>query len=159
MSDERERDETNEEWDLDEQWEVVAEVGSDEEATLIAGYLQANDVPAQVESLRFHQEPVNFGRMGEVHVRVPVARREEALRLLSDRETAGLGAEADAAEAATEGTDPDSVRTTQDAGDLAGEPRPGGDVRPEGGRGDVQREARSAEDTATSVGPDGEPRR
>jgi hypothetical protein len=105
-------------WHLDETWEVVATVGTDEEATVLAGYLRANQIPAQVESLRFHQEPVNFAALGEVRVRVPREQRQEALRLLSDREVDDLGAEADEAERATEGLPPETVPPGE-----GGEPR------------------------------------
>ncbi|HEX2163682.1 MAG TPA: hypothetical protein VHM02_07010 [Thermoanaerobaculia bacterium] len=92
----------DEDWELDETWEVVATVGTDEEANLLAGYLRTSDVPAEVESLRFHQEPVNFGSLGEVRVRVPMEHRAAALELLSARQTEGLAAEAEAAERAGE---------------------------------------------------------
>lgn len=113
MSDEREQ--SQEEWDLDESWEIVSTVGTDEEANILAGYLRANEVPAQVESLRFHQEPVNFGSLGEVRVRVPMEYREQALRLLSDREVADLSTEAEVAERATEAAGPEGGRAEQAA--------------------------------------------
>lgn len=94
-----------------DEWEVVRTVGTEEEARLIVGYLEANDLPAQMESVRFNQEPVNFGDMSQVRVRVPMEHRAEALKLLSDRETTDLSAEADIAERATEGTDPDDYPT------------------------------------------------
>ena len=90
--------------DDDLQWETVRSVGTEEEATLIVGYLRANDIPAQMESVRFNQEPVNFGDMSDVRVRVPDEFKQQALELLSDRETQDLGAEAEAAERATEGS-------------------------------------------------------
>jgi hypothetical protein len=113
VSDEREQNQ--EEWNLDESWEVVSTVGTDEEANILAGYLRANELPAQVESLRFHQEPVNFGGMGEVRVRVPMEHREQALRLLSEREVADLSAEADVAERATEAAGPEGGTAGQAA--------------------------------------------
>jgi len=64
-------------------WEIVRTVGTDEEATLIRGFLESEGIAAQVESLVFHQEPVTFGRLGEVRVRVPAAQSEEARRLLA----------------------------------------------------------------------------
>jgi hypothetical protein len=70
----------------DQQWVIVRTVGTEEEAAVIEGYLRALDVPAQVESLLFHQEPVTFGRLGEVRVRVPAERRTEAERLLAERD-------------------------------------------------------------------------
>lgn len=111
MSDEREQNQ--EDWDLDESWEVVSTVGTDEEANILAGYLRANEVSAHVESLRFHQEPVNFGGLGEVRVRVPMEQREEALRLLSAREVTDLSAEAEVAERATEAGGPEGGKAGQ----------------------------------------------
>jgi len=64
-------------------WEIVTTVGSDEEATLVAGYLEAAGIPAEIESLLFHQEPVSFGRLGEVRVRVPADQLEAARRVLA----------------------------------------------------------------------------
>lgn len=94
-----------------EEWEVVRTLGTEEEARIIVGYLEANDVPAQMESVRFNQEPVNFGDMSEVRVRVPGEHRAAADELLAARETADLAAEAEIAERATEGIDPDDVPT------------------------------------------------
>jgi hypothetical protein len=85
-----------------EEWKIVRIVGSDEEATLIAGYLDGCGVPTEVESLLFHQEPVTFGRMGEVRIRVPAERFAEAERLLAELNGAGLGEAADAAELESE---------------------------------------------------------
>lgn len=118
MSEDREerRDEVrDDDWSLDESWEVVATVGTDEEANILAGYLRANEVSAEVESLRFHQEPVNFGSLGEVRVRVPMEQRQEALRLLSEREVADLAGEAEAAERATEEAGPEGGTAAQAA--------------------------------------------
>lgn len=97
-------------------WEIVREVGTEEEATIIVGYLRANNVPAEVESVRFNQEPVNFGDMSEVRVRVPEEHRQAALALLSDREVADLAGEAEAAERAGE---------REAAEELPPPPRPG----------------------------------
>lgn len=71
---------------MSEGWEIVREVGTDEEATLIVGFLENQGVPARVDSLLFHQEPVTFGHLGEVRIRVPADRGEEARRLLAERD-------------------------------------------------------------------------
>ena len=63
-------------------FEIVRTVGTEEEASLIAGYLAADGIEATVESLLFHQEPVNFGRLGEVRVLVAAADAERARELL-----------------------------------------------------------------------------
>lgn len=70
---------------MSEGWEIVETVGTEAEAALIAGFLESRGLSAQVESLLFHQEPVTFGRLGEVRVRVPAADAELARRLLAER--------------------------------------------------------------------------
>lgn len=72
-------------------WEIVTTVGTDEEAALIAGLLEAAGIRAEVESLLFHQEPVNFGQLGEVRVRVPAADAEAARRILAESRSAAPG--------------------------------------------------------------------
>lgn len=71
---------------MTKEWPVVRIVGTDEEANLIAGYLQNQEIPAKVESLLFHQEPVNFGGLGEVRIHVAPEYEEQALRLLEERD-------------------------------------------------------------------------
>jgi len=61
-------------------------VGTDEEASLIDGYLESEGIAARVESLVFHQEPVTFGRLGEARILVPAGDAEKARRLLAERE-------------------------------------------------------------------------
>jgi len=70
-------------------WEIVTTVGTEEEAALVAGFLAAAGISAEVESLLFHQEPVNFGRLGEVRVLVPSAQLDAARAALAE---APLGA-------------------------------------------------------------------
>lgn len=64
-------------------WEIVTTVGTEEEAALVGGFLEAAGIPAEIESLLFHQEPVTFGRLGEVRVRVPADRLDEARAVLA----------------------------------------------------------------------------
>lgn len=73
---------------MSDEWETVRVVGTEEEAALLAGFLEESGIPSEVESLRFHQEPVNFGGLGEVRVKVPADRLDEAGRLLDEREAA-----------------------------------------------------------------------
>ena len=70
---------------MSEGWEIVETVGTEAEAALIAGFLESRGLSAQIESLLFHQEPVTFGRLGEVRVRVPAADAGLARRLLAER--------------------------------------------------------------------------
>ncbi|HLF57215.1 MAG TPA: hypothetical protein VI942_10255 [Thermoanaerobaculia bacterium] len=70
-------------------WEVVRTVGTEEEAALIAGYLEGAGIPARIESLLFHQEPVNFGKLGEVRVHVPASSLDAARAALDSSELPG----------------------------------------------------------------------
>lgn len=75
-------DETSDE----REWGTVKVVESNEEAILVAGYLNSNGIPAEVESLHVEELPVNLGGLGEVRVRVPADRLAEAQALLDASE-------------------------------------------------------------------------
>jgi hypothetical protein len=66
-------------------WEILDTVGTEQEALLIAGFLESRDVPVRIESLSFRQEPVTFGALAQVRIRVPQAYVAEARRLLESR--------------------------------------------------------------------------
>ena len=70
------------------EWGTARIVESNEEAVVVAGFLKSNGIPAEVESLHVEELPVNVGGLGEVRVRVPADRLNEALLLLeaTDRE-------------------------------------------------------------------------
>jgi hypothetical protein len=78
-------------------WDVVKIVGTEEEAALLVGFLQANDIEAAAESLLASEFPADFGRLGEVRVRVPVDRAAEAMALLNEREDVATGDEGEMA--------------------------------------------------------------
>ncbi len=85
-------------------WVVVSTAGTEEEASLMAGFLEAAGIVAQIESLRFHQEPVNFGPLGEVRVLVRAGDLEAARAALegaspSSSEDEDAGPESDEGEA------------------------------------------------------------
>jgi hypothetical protein len=63
----------------------IASVGSDDEARLLAGFLEAEGIPSEVESLRFNMEPVNVGTMSEIRVYVGAEDEHRALELLESR--------------------------------------------------------------------------
>jgi hypothetical protein len=65
------------------EWVVVASVGQDEEASLIAGLLQSRDIPCQVEGPSTTPWPENLGAFGMSRVLVPPDRAEEARRILA----------------------------------------------------------------------------
>ena len=85
------------------EWGTARIVESNEEAIVVAGFLKSNGIPAEVESLHVEELPVNVGGLGEVRVRVPADRLNEALSLLeaTDREepAGDSGDSDDAAEA------------------------------------------------------------
>ncbi|MEO8503492.1 MAG: hypothetical protein ABI609_06300 [Acidobacteriota bacterium] len=66
-------------------WEILETVGTEPEARLIAGFLESREVPVKVEVLAFRQEPVTFGALSQIHLRVPPEFVEEAKRLLQAR--------------------------------------------------------------------------
>jgi hypothetical protein len=79
-------------------WVEIASVGSEEEARLLAGFLESEGIPAEVESLRFSMEPVNLGTMSEIRVYVGAEDEHRALEILESRA--------------------DAFRTLPDAGNL-----------------------------------------
>ena len=64
----------------------IASVGTEDEASLLQGFLEAEGVPAQIENVKFHMEPINFGAMGEIRVFVTAEDEARALQLLRERE-------------------------------------------------------------------------
>ena len=73
-----------------ENWDIVETVGTEEEASLVAGFLEAEGIASQVESLLFHQEPATFGKLGEVRILVHVKDLERARRLIEERESGAV---------------------------------------------------------------------
>lgn len=70
----------------DGDWVEVASTGNDEEAGLIAGFLQANDIECEVEMPKGGSPwPENLGAFGMSKVMVPPARADEARRLIESR--------------------------------------------------------------------------
>lgn len=70
-------------------WIAVARVGTEDEARLIAGFLEAEGIASNVEVVRFNVEPVNFGDMSDVRVYVRSESEERAIQLISERRAAG----------------------------------------------------------------------
>lgn len=67
-------------------WVEIASTGSEDEATLITGFLEAEGIPAQVENVKFTMEPINFGTMGDIRVYVPAEHEQRAQELMRQRE-------------------------------------------------------------------------
>jgi hypothetical protein len=78
-------------------WDVVKIVGTEEEAAIVVGFLQASGIEAAYESLLASELPADFGRLGEVRVRVPAGRADEASALLNERENVATGDEGEMA--------------------------------------------------------------
>jgi formate dehydrogenase assembly factor FdhD len=68
-------------------WIEIASAGSEDEANLLVGFLDSEGIASQIENLKFHMEPVNVGKMGEIRVYVKTddeARAQELLKLRQD---------------------------------------------------------------------------
>lgn len=74
-------------------WEIAETVGTEEEASLVAGFLEAEGIASQIESLLFHQEPATFGKLSEVRILVHAADVERARQLIAAREDAEVPVE------------------------------------------------------------------
>ncbi len=80
------------------EWRIVRTVGTEEEAALIAGYLEAAGIESEIESLLFHQEPVTFGRLGEVRILVDAGALDAAEQALAAEEEGKAESALDVAE-------------------------------------------------------------
>jgi hypothetical protein len=67
-------------------WVEIASTGSDQEAELLHGFLEAEGIPAQIENVKFHMEPINFGTMGDIRIYVSAEDEQRAQALLKRRE-------------------------------------------------------------------------
>lgn len=97
-------------------WAVLETLGTEQEAMLAVGFLNAAGIDAVVEAVSGeHQEfPVNFGELGEFHVRVPPEQVDEARRVLAEQ------LEASEAAAAAEAEDVAAGGAASGAGDTPG---------------------------------------
>jgi hypothetical protein len=102
----------------DTAWVEIASVVTQTEARLIAGFLEAEGIPAQIESLKFTAEPVNLGAMAEIRVFVDATREADALRLLEERSENFESAESDESVLTDEGpaTIDDDAESAEDDG-------------------------------------------
>ncbi len=67
-------------------WVEIASMGTEDEATLLSGFLEAEGITAQIENVKFQMEPINFGAMGDIRVYVGAADEQRAHALLANRE-------------------------------------------------------------------------
>ncbi|HKI04089.1 MAG TPA: DUF2007 domain-containing protein [Thermoanaerobaculia bacterium] len=85
-----------------EDWEIVKIVSTEEEATIVVGFLQSSGIEAQVESLHASEFPTDLGDLALVRIRVPADQAEDAKALLNQREDVATGDEGDMAGAPLE---------------------------------------------------------
>jgi hypothetical protein len=69
-----------------EEWVEVAAAGDDEEAEIIAGLLESENIPCEIEGPSASPWPENLGGMGVSRVMVPADRAAEARALIAERE-------------------------------------------------------------------------
>lgn len=67
-------------------WVEIASTGTEDEATLLRGFLEAEGIPANIENVKFQMEPINFGTMGDIRIYVPSEHEQHAHELLRSRE-------------------------------------------------------------------------
>jgi hypothetical protein len=69
-------------------WVEIASCGTEDEANLIKGFLDAEGIAANIENVKFSMEPINFGTMGDIRVYVGAGNEVRAQELLRSREAA-----------------------------------------------------------------------
>ena len=67
-------------------WVEITSTGTEDEAKLVQGFLEAEGIPAQVESVRSDVTPANFGMLGDIRVYVQAEDEQRAMELLRSRE-------------------------------------------------------------------------
>lgn len=67
-------------------WVEIASTGSEDEAKLLQGFLDAQGIPAQIENVKFSMEPINFGTMGDIRIYVGAQDEDRVIALLRKRE-------------------------------------------------------------------------
>ena len=66
-------------------WVEIASVGGEDEARLLTGFLDAEGIPAQIESVKFTEAPTTFGSMGDIRIYVAAEDEQRALAMLRQR--------------------------------------------------------------------------
>ena len=68
------------------EWVEIAAAGDDEEAEIIAGLLESEGIPCEIEGPSASPWPENLGALGVSRVVVPADRAAEARALIAERE-------------------------------------------------------------------------
>lgn len=66
-------------------WVEIASTGTEDEAMLLHGFLEAEGITAQIENVKFQMEPINFGTMGDIRIYVGAEDEQRAHELLARR--------------------------------------------------------------------------
>jgi formate dehydrogenase assembly factor FdhD len=66
-------------------WVEITSTGTEDEAQLLKGFLDAEGIAAQIENVKFSMEPINFGTMGDIRVYVSSQDEARAQELLRQR--------------------------------------------------------------------------
>ena len=67
-------------------WVEIASTANSDEAQLIQGFLEAEEIDTQIEHAEASMMPTTFGTLGDVRVYVPAEDEQRALELLRQRE-------------------------------------------------------------------------
>jgi hypothetical protein len=66
-------------------WVEIASCGTEDEANLLRGFLEAEEIVAHIENVKFSMEPINFGTMGDIRIYVAENDEKRAMELLRQR--------------------------------------------------------------------------
>jgi len=67
-------------------WVEIASVGSEDEANLLRGFLEAEGIASQIENVKFTEAPTTFGAMGDIRIYVGEEDEQRALDLIKQRQ-------------------------------------------------------------------------
>ena len=67
-------------------WVEIASVGSEDEANLLRGFLEAEGIASQIENVKFTEAPTTFGAMGDIRIYVGEEDERRALDLIKQRQ-------------------------------------------------------------------------
>jgi hypothetical protein len=79
------------------EWEIVKIVSTEEEASVVVGFLRSSGIDAEAESLHASEFPADVGELANVNIRVPPESAGEARALLNQREDVATGQEGEMA--------------------------------------------------------------
>ncbi len=68
-------------------WEIAWNGSEEEEAYLIKGFLENNNIPCVLETSKFHEIPVNFSLLSQIRIMTPEDKTTRARELIHERNT------------------------------------------------------------------------